>query len=86
VDSFVLHYQGDLSETKSTSQEDTRLEVPRAFLNEMICCLTEYVDGMKAELVFNLDEVGMSEWEDRKRKKMIVLKIIARETVHHRVS
>jgi hypothetical protein len=27
---------------------------------------------MKAELVFNLDEVGMSEWEDRKEKKVIV--------------
>jgi hypothetical protein len=27
---------------------------------------------MKFDLIFNLDEVGMSEWEYRKEKKMIV--------------
>jgi hypothetical protein len=40
---------------------------------------------MKAELVFNLDEVGMSEWEDRKPKKVIVPKTISGDTVHHSV-
>jgi hypothetical protein len=36
VDSFILRYRNDLTETKSTLQEDLRLEVPRAFLNETI--------------------------------------------------
>jgi hypothetical protein len=62
------------------------LEVPRAFLGETIRCLREYVHGMKAELMFNFDEVGMSEWENRKPKKVIVPKTMAGETVHHRVS
>jgi hypothetical protein len=39
---------------------------------------------MKAELAFNLDKVGMSEWEDRKDEKVIVLKTIAGQTIHHR--
>jgi hypothetical protein len=85
MDSFILRYQDDLSETKSTRKEDTRLEVLRAFLDETIRCLREYVHGMKAELVFDLDEMGMSEWEDRKPKKVIVLKTIAGEAMHHRV-
>jgi hypothetical protein len=38
---------------------------------------------MKAELVFNLDEVGMSEWEDRKDKKVIVPKTMDNQTIHH---
>jgi hypothetical protein len=29
---------------------------------------------MKAGFVFNLDEIGMSEWEDRKDRKIIVPK------------
>jgi hypothetical protein len=76
MDSFILRHQDDLSETKSKFQEDTRLEVSRTFLNETMGCLREYVHGMKAELMFNLDEVGMLEREDRKRKKMIVPKTI----------
>jgi hypothetical protein len=61
VDYFILRHREDLLETKSTPQEDARLEMPRTFLNETICCLREHVQGMKTELVFNLDEVGMSE-------------------------
>jgi hypothetical protein len=38
---------------------------------------------MKAESVFNLDEVEMLEWENRKPRKVIVPKTIAGETVHH---
>jgi hypothetical protein len=86
VNSFILRHQDDLSETKSTSQEDTRLEVPCAFLDETIRCLREHVHGMKGELVFNLNEVDMSEWENRKPKKVIVPKMIAGETIHHCVS
>jgi hypothetical protein len=41
---------------------------------------------MKAELVFNLDEVGISEWEDRKDRTVIVPKTMDRQTMHHRIS
>jgi hypothetical protein len=41
---------------------------------------------MKAELIFNLDEVGMSEWEDRKEKKVIVPATMDGQTMHHRAS
>jgi hypothetical protein len=86
VDSFILRHREDLFETKSTPQEEVRLEVPRAFLDETTRCLREHVQGMKAELVFNLDEVGISEWEDRKQKKVIVPTIMNGQTIHHRAS
>jgi hypothetical protein len=41
---------------------------------------------MKAELVFNLDEIGMSEWEDRKEKKVIVRMTMDGQTAHHGAS
>jgi hypothetical protein len=41
---------------------------------------------MKAELVFNLDEVGMSEWEDRKERKVIVPRTMENGRIYHRES
>jgi hypothetical protein len=38
---------------------------------------------MKAELIFNLDEVDMSEWDDRKEKKVIVQATMDSQTIHH---
>jgi hypothetical protein len=38
---------------------------------------------MKVRLVFNLDEVVMSEWEDRKEKKVIVSMTMDDQTIHH---
>jgi hypothetical protein len=81
-----LRHRDELAETKSTPQEDARLEIPRVFLNETVRCLGEYVQGMKAELVFNLDEVGVSEWEDRKDKKVVIPRILSGQTILHRAS
>jgi hypothetical protein len=61
VGSFILRQQDDLSKSNSTPQEDTRLEVPFAFLDETTCFLRECVHGMKAELMSHLDEGGVSE-------------------------
>jgi hypothetical protein len=86
VDSFVLLHRDRLSERKSTPKERARLEAPRLFLDETISDLREFVQGMKAELVFNLDEVGISDCEDRKDKKVVVSTALDGQTIHHRVS
>jgi hypothetical protein len=41
---------------------------------------------MKIELVFNFDEIGMSEWEDRKERKVIVPATMDGPTIYHRAS
>jgi hypothetical protein len=51
----------------------------------MIACLSEHLPGSCAELVFNLDEVCISEWEDRARRKVIVLVSMTDQTIHHGV-
>jgi hypothetical protein len=86
VNSFVLRYREVLRKVKSTPQEHARLEVSREFLDETTRCLRDHVHGMRAELVFNLDQVGMSEWEDRKVKKVIVLMTMDGQTMHHGAS
>jgi hypothetical protein len=42
--------------------------------------------GDEADLVFNLNEVGMSDWEDRKYKKVVVQTTLDGQTIHHRFS
>jgi hypothetical protein len=41
---------------------------------------------MKAELVFNLDKVGMSEWEDGKEQEVIILITMDSQTIDHDAS
>jgi hypothetical protein len=48
--------------------------------------LNERVQGCVAELVFNLDEVRVSDWEDVKARKVVLPATMARRTIHHAVS
>jgi hypothetical protein len=58
------------------------------FLERTIQDLKEHVQGCVAELVFNLDEVGVSDGEDRKTKtKTAIVPVTMRgETIHHEIS
>jgi hypothetical protein len=74
VDSFLLRDNDELAETISKPQEDARLQIPREFLLGTINEIEEVMQSCVCELVFNLNEVGIgvSEWEDRKSKKVVV--------------
>jgi hypothetical protein len=86
VDSFILRRSDELTEKKSSPQEKPRLQVPRIFLNETISRMNEAVQGCPADLVFNLDEIGISDWADRKPKKVVVPMTATSHSIHHRVS
>jgi hypothetical protein len=68
VDFFLASDQTELIEPTSTPQEEPRLQVPRIFLDETISAMNETVHLRPSASVFNLDEVGISQWEDRKSK------------------
>jgi hypothetical protein len=61
VDCFTGNHLSVLTAAKSSPQEDPRLQVPRIFLDETLCCMQEAVHGRLSDLVFNLDEDGISE-------------------------
>jgi hypothetical protein len=62
---------GSRHRNKSGAQEWHCSQVPGAFLQGRIKDLHEYIQGCVAELVFNLDEVSISDWEDRKMKNFV---------------
>jgi ribosomal protein L11 methylase PrmA len=82
VNSFILRHPGDIVQTKSVLQEQQRFQVPRVFLDRIVQNLNEHVQRRVAELLFNLDEVGISDWEDRKTRKVLVPARVTRQTMH----
>jgi hypothetical protein len=59
-----------MKETKKTGeQEEQRSQVPGVFLETIILDLHDYGQGCVAELVSNLDEVGISVGKTAKRRQ-----------------
>jgi hypothetical protein len=58
---FIRHHLDELSVCCSPPQEDLRMAVPKAYLEEHINLLKIHPTGKVEELVFNLDEVGSAD-------------------------
>lgn len=86
VHAFIGRHLDKLHLCRSLPQEDSRLLVPRAYLEQHIDNMKMIVQGKFSELVFNLDEVGSSDWEDQKPKKVIVPYSVKDEDVYHSVT
>jgi hypothetical protein len=61
ANSFLFRHKLEQSETIRRPHKKPQLEVPRSFLDTMIASTSEYLPGSCAELVFNLDEICISE-------------------------
>jgi hypothetical protein len=82
VNSFLQRHPDKIIKTKSASQEQQHLQGPRVFLERTVHDRNEHVQGCVAELVFNLDEMSSSDWEDRKTKTAIVPATMVGQTMH----
>jgi hypothetical protein len=65
------------------SQEQLRLGIPRECLNDYISLIKEYVPLVPAEVIFNLDETGLSDWEERKTKPVIIPSHASSSNLHY---
>jgi hypothetical protein len=72
-------------ETKAIPQENPRLEMPRVFLEAAIDGFRDRVHNACAELIFHLDEIGVSEWEDRIERRVIVPSTMKGHRIYHTV-
>jgi hypothetical protein len=67
-------------------QENLRLEVSHEHLDHPIKQLQEYVPLVPIELLFNLDENGFSDWEERKPKSVLIPLEGQATTIHYPTS
>jgi hypothetical protein len=58
----------------------------RVFLDRRVQNLNEHVQRCFAKLEFNLDEVCISHWEDRKTRTVIEPSTMRGQTIHHGIS
>jgi hypothetical protein len=71
VHDFIGRDLDELQVCRSLPQEDIRMAVARTYLEEHIHLLKTHVTGKVAKLVFDLDELGSADWEDRKGDKVV---------------
>jgi hypothetical protein len=57
--------------------------VPRLFLDAAIESIRTHVHNACATLACNLDEIGISEWEDRAERKVIVPSAVRGPKIFH---
>jgi nucleoside-triphosphatase THEP1 len=59
--------------------------MPRVFLEAVIDGFRDHVHNACAEFVFNIDEIGVSEWEDRSERRVIASSTMRGQTIYHAV-
>lgn len=83
--SFLERWADHIARVVVSPQEQLRLQVPRQFLDQYIAMIKAYVPLVPAELIFNLDETGLSDWEERKAKQVIVPQHAKHTALHYPV-
>jgi hypothetical protein len=86
VKAFIGRHLDALQTCRSIPEDDTRLAVPMSQLEEHLHILQVHFAGKCTERVFNLDELGSADCEDRKMKKVIAPAAVRRENVYRSVS
>jgi hypothetical protein len=72
LSSFLGPWSDHITQTVVLPQEQLRLQIPRSFLDDYIRIIQTYIPLVPTELIFNLDETGLSDWEERKSTPVIV--------------
>jgi hypothetical protein len=84
--SFLQSHDHQIRESIIRPQENVRLEVPREYSEGSINLIRKYVPLVPTELIFNIDESGFSDWEERKSKTILIPREARRMTIHYPVS
>jgi hypothetical protein len=67
-------------------QENPRLQVPKQFLDDYVKIIKEYVPLVPTELIFNINECGFSDWEERRPKPVLIPAEFEGSVLHYPVN
>jgi hypothetical protein len=82
---FLYQHKSEVSGVTVAPQEKVRLEIPRCYLEECLTLIKKIVPIVPTELLFNLDETGLSEWENRRSEPFFVPTQEQESTLHYPV-
>jgi hypothetical protein len=86
VTTFLVRHADRVCRTVVSPQEKHRLEIPRTFLDRCLAFINEYVPLVPTELMFNIDESGFSDWEERKPQGVRTPTRLRESTLHYPVN
>lgn len=86
LNTFISRHQNSIKKTVVSAQEDLRLTVPRIYLKEYLDLVEVLIKITLAELIYNIDESGLSDWEERKPKTVLVPTEIDTGDLHYPVN
>jgi hypothetical protein len=70
---------------KVSPQEQRLLQVPRSDLDEDIALIQTLVPLVLAELIYNLNETGLSDWEEPRDKIVLIPAQVGGPVLHYPV-
>jgi hypothetical protein len=82
MDSFLKKHANLICRSVVRPQENITLEVLHEYLDQYIRLIKELVPLVPMELLFNIDESGFSDWEER-TPECVLIPTEARETTLH---
>jgi hypothetical protein len=85
LSSFFDSWLDHITRTVVSPQEQLRSQILRSFLDDYIRLIQIYVPLVPTELIFNLDETGLSDWDERKSKRVIVPSDATQTPLHYPV-
>lgn len=86
LNTFLARHQNSVKKTVISPQEDLRLTVPRIYLIEYLDLVECIIEITPAELIYNIDETGFSDWEERRPKTVIVPSEISEDDLHYPIN
>jgi hypothetical protein len=86
VHSFLSRNSENLRVERIHPRDDLRCTVPYTHIMKYFTMVQENVSGTSAELVINIDEMGSSEWANKKIKKVIVPNSLDLRDLHYPVN
>lgn len=67
-------------------QEDLRLTVPKIYLSQYLDLVELIIEITPAELVYNFNETGLSDWEERKPKTVVIPSELRDDDLHYPIN
>jgi hypothetical protein len=65
IHEFLTRYQNEIAYVTVGPQEDPCLQIRYQFLEQYLALVQEHVVGVNPRLVYNINETGCSDWEQR---------------------
>jgi hypothetical protein len=64
-------------------QELSRRQIPQSYLDHCLALIKFWVPLVPVEFIFNLDETGLSDWEERKSRPVLIPTTVENADLHY---